>query len=287
MPFRLSRAAAGALALLVAGVLVIVVRAVAQPGLAGTATTAPLPGPPAVGACLRIDDGPPAVVDCAAPHDLEVTAGVTADATPPSRSQCDARSADYLPPITVDDWLVPVAVETTVVPAPPGERVGGRGWQVCTVRPENHDRWSGTVRGMTLATFRSDVFGNCVDSTRGPRVPCGSPHDGELLGTAAVAYTGLDLDGTYFGVDSSAATLPDDVRADLQARCGELAARMTAAADPTYGGLLTAAVRVRTVAPTDVPGGVQVYLACLATPPPGRPLSGSVVGLGDAPLPLG
>ncbi len=284
---KVPRRALGALVLVLAVTAVVLVRAVAHPGITGSAAAAPLPGPPTVGACLRLAAGLPAVTDCAAPHDLEVTAGVSADATPPSRSQCAARGAEYLPPLTVDGWLLPVDVETRVLPAPPGERAGGRGWQVCTVRPESHTRYTGTVRGMTLPSFRPDVFGRCAGDVGGLSTPCTAAHRTEELGTIDLPYAGLDLAGTYFGVDLSAATLPDAVTADLTARCAALTGRLTGAADPTYGGRLGSAVEVRTAVPTAEPGGLRVYAACRVTPPPDRVLTASVIGLGDRDLPLG
>jgi hypothetical protein len=283
----MNRRAAGAVVLVLAFVLVIVVRAVGNPGLPGTAAAAPLPGPPPVGACLLITDGRPAVVDCAEPHDLEVTAGVTADATPPTLSQCDARTAGYLPPIVVDGWLVPVDAETSVVPAPPGQRSADRGWQVCTVGPGIRDRFTGSVRGMVLTTFRSDVFGNCADATAGPRLPCTGPHTGELLGTTDRTYTDVDLDDVYLGVALNAGNVPAAVGTDLDARCAALAGRVTGSDDPTYGGQLGIRMQVQTVVPTDVPGTIRVYASCLAVGPPGRPLTASVIGLGAGPLPFG
>ncbi|WP_111767738.1 hypothetical protein [Nakamurella deserti] len=282
----MNRRAAGAAALLLAFVLVLAVRAVGHPGLPGSATAAPLPGPPPVGACLLLTDGRPAVVDCVAPHDLEVTAGVSADATPPTLSQCDARTAGYLPPVVVDDWLLPLEVRTTVVPAPPGQRSADRGWQVCAVRPDTGERFAGSVRGMTLETFRGDVVGRCSDDPTGPAVPCGDPHAAELLGTTDRSYPDVDLGGVYLGVALNAGSVPDAVGADLDARCTALAGRLTDSDDPTYDGQLDLRVQVLTVVPTDVPGTIRVYASCVAAGPPGRALTASVVGLGPGPLPL-
>jgi hypothetical protein len=140
---------------------------------------------------------------------------------------------------------------------------------------------------MTLAGFRSDVFGSCFDTDPRERVPCAGAHAAELLGVGTVAYPDAAPDGTYFGVDFSAAALPEAVVGDLGSRCTALGAALTGTADPTYGGQLSVRIQVNTVVPTDVPGTVQVYVSCVATGPPASPLTASVIGLGDGPLPVG
>lgn len=275
--------------LLVAAVAVVVVPTVYHPGVAGRAAAAPLPGPPAVGSCLLLQDAVPALVDCAEPHDVEVTAGVDADATSPTSAQCQARAADYVAPIQVGDWEVPLAYDVGVLPAPPGERLGARGWQACTIRPSTHERFTGSVRGMTLATYRGVLFGSCSDSYAGPVLRCDSPHETELLGMADIVYADpqLNVSEPYSGFDPSASPLPDSVTADLTGRCTTLAAELTAVTDPTYGGQLEIRMSVRGVYPLDRLDTVQIYLACMAVAPTDRPLSGSVIGLGMQPLPFG
>ena len=277
----------GVLALLLAAVALLVVRAAENPGLPGSAAPVALPGPPPVGSCLVVDTTV-TVVECAEPHDAEVTAGTTIDDQAPSRSFCDAAAADYLPPIiTGDGWQVPVDVQTAVLPAPEGQRSADRGWRACTVRPESSERFTGSLRGMTLATFRDDVFGSCPAPSRSDRIPCSAAHPTELLGTTNLAYPDAQPTGAYFGIDNSAAALPDAVGADLDHRCRTLAATLTGNPDPTYGGRLTVRLEVDTVVPTDVPGTLQVCVSCAVDAPPGRWLTASVIGLGTAPLPLG
>jgi len=285
----MNRRVSGLVLLLLAVTAVVIVRAVQHPGVAGRPVAAPLPGPPAVGSCLLLQDGVPRPVDCADPHDLEVIAGVEADATSPTVAQCRARAADYLAPILVDDWQVPVAVDVAVVSAPTGERVGSRGWQACTVRPSTHDRFTGSLRGMTLATYRTDLFGTCFDRSTGPDLPCDGPHDAERLGTADLVETDPAFINAkpYYGINYTAVTLPDSVLADLTRRCRSLAVALTGAADPTYGGQLEIRADIRSVLTTERRDTVEIVLGCLAVAPAGRPLTGSVVGLGSRPLPFG
>ncbi len=283
----MDRRLVGALTLLLATTAVLVAPALQHPGLSGRASAAALPGPPAVGSCLLVRDAVAGPVDCAEPHDLEVTAGVDSDATTPSPEQCTQRAVDYVAPIRVDDWLVPLAMDVAVIPAPPGERAGDRGWQACTMRPTTHDRFAGTVRGMTLADYRSDVFGSCFDQHPGPKIRCDSPHDAELLGTADVVVTDAAPAGNRVRQLPGASALSAPLIADLTGRCTSLAARLTGVADPTYAGLLGIRMFVRGVDPTAQPDTLRVAVSCVAVAPPGQPLSGSVVGLGTRPLPFG
>ena len=227
------------------------------------------------------------VVGCAEPHDAEVTAGTTADAEVPSRSFCDAAAAEYLRPVVADGWQIPVDVQTGVLPAPEGQRAADRGWRACTVRPESGLRFTGSLRGMTPATFRGDVFGSCPAPGRSDRIPCSGAHPTELLGTTNLAYPDAQPGGAYLGVGDRAAALPAAVGADLDSRCQRSAARLTGAADPTYGGRLTVRLEVDTVVPTDVPGTRQVYVSGTVDAPAGRWLTASVIGIGEGALPLG
>lgn len=259
------------------------------------ASRADLPEPPAVGSCLVVVIGV-STVPCADLHEAEVVTAWRADA---SVVDDVARFSGYLerpfagldrsmggvteevvngcwgavmtavrPEYDARDeparWLpVPPAVQAALIAAPPGQGSGRWRWLSCVAVSAFEQPWSGLLNGpVGRPTVRPAVLAaTCGTDVSLTLVRCDRQHRSEVLGWPA--------DGT--AVET----------ADLAGTCFELAQQLIGADDPTFAG------RVAVTVLTDAPFlHTSALPACTAEVIGDELLVGSLVGLGDAALPL-
>ncbi len=286
---------AGLIVLLLAALASVAVPRILQPGLAGVPAAAPLPPPPAVGTCMAVAERTRTIVPCSHPHHLEITATWPADdPTSPVRGDRDtcAKAGDEYTGVNADPnaalWSpATIRPDTARIRAPRGERAGQRGWVACTIQPWTYEHYVGSIRATGPGRSRPAAYGSCA--IWGAPATCTKAHDAELLGVT----TGFIPDAPGTDVLRKPA-VPDSLIAELTGYCGDLARQLTGAADPTYAGqleisLLPDAWRgtndvFEGSTSTDYPG-IYYFGSCLLHAPEGL-LVGSVVGLGDAPVPF-
>jgi hypothetical protein len=275
----------------------------------GRALRAALPPPPAVGTCLASlsPDGPESsngtgstrnstaaassgIVDCETRHDVEVVAAWQADdplvaslsrfsgylsrpAAGPDRTMGGVTDAlvdacwhavqAYVgPPQLAAQWYpAQPRVVPALLPAPADEGWGRRRWLACVVVAGDGAAWNGTLRWQRSAP-RPRPAGLAVTcspaASTGVR-GCDRPHRTEVLGW------------------------PDHARptdADAAASCADHAELMTGRPDPTFGG------RIRIRLQEQPAGLVNAPPLCVAELVGDGELIGSLVGIGDAALPL-
>ncbi len=293
------RRAAGALTLTVALLIALVVPGLLAPGVAGHPQRAALPAAPSVGDCLTQTR---LVVDCDRPHRWEVTA--SRSATDPARlgrgdgDACEVGAQQYghlSEASAIAGWTARLTVITVLLDAPPQQRAGPDGWTVCALQPAWVDSRTGSLSALRIPAEAPEVFSMCLDWQFGlTGVDCRRPHNVQVLGTRR----GVPAPSSGTGVPAFAA----DLQSELESSCRSLAAALTGAPDPTYGGQLTLRVDLDLPAgpdrpalpagdppsvPTPSPDGTVTYSAtCIAFPSGGRLLTGSLTALGGNPLPL-
>ncbi len=308
-PRRLS----GLLVLIAAAVLVMGASAALDRGVRGTATPRALPAPPPVGSCLILTTDVVDVVDCGSPHHAEVLqtwpAGATPEGVPDFRSVaahpfggggqvstagCSVAQSEWVHPAALPGsafWnpTSPV-VDSQLLAAPQGERTPTRGWSACILVAPDREVISGSLRG-TGAAAPPSRLGSCVQAATnawGPvTLTCDQPHRIEVLASFRIRSV-FDEAQRFTG-------MPDD--GSLDDACTELAAAVTGATDPTFGGRVQ--VRAVSLFPASIreidavdPAGnaVHTYIPlpqCVVELVGEGELTGSVVGLDGAPLPVG
>jgi hypothetical protein len=308
---KLSGGPAGVVLLALALFLVLVVPAILNPGLRGKASMVPTPAPPPIGTCVLL---PPRgasaaiqVVDCAEPHDGEVTktwrAGdrVTAkDWVEPSKRyflraggsarftffQCFGWNSDYVGIETValdgllgtDEWLLaPPLYDGRLIYSSPRQRASDFGWSACVVTPATGSSYSGTIRnaGRSTSMDRPDEYLTCLARSDYGAVEmayrtCADPH---LLEPIA-----LDAD------------VENDLTPEVAQRdCERIVRTVTGSDDPTFGGRVRVSVeslRLRTLSqPSYARAFEQQSQDCVLIVADRGLLTGSVVGLAGRPLP--
>jgi Septum formation len=309
-------------ALLVVAVLsaAIVLPLVSGRRVAGTALPIDLPDPPRVGDCLLnplpasdnqdLTDG--TTVDlagypagrqnavtavaafgpCDGPVSGEVVQVVNAGGDPLARrvaaaasdEGCRSATAEYtgllavirqftnpLGPAAAVRWDPTVNVRHVWVQPEAVQRAAGRTWLACAVTPARPVRYLGLVSGAFTGHSLPDQFGVCwlqTDvSAAATFVDCSEPHRSELVSIGSVS-----------GRSNVAAR-------DVSTSCERLASRIVGRADPTAGGALTVGVdpeELRDYLAT----GRTVDVTCFLTAGGDRRLVGTLVGLGDRPVPF-
>ncbi len=281
------------LALLGAVAAIVFVPAMLSAGVVGQPVVAAMPTPPAVGSCVAFVQRQPTVVDCAQPHRGEVTASWAAedpqrlvDATPMGCMEATARYLGALQPAVVDGWTLEVLRTTDrLIAAPATDRVEDYGWNACLVRAPDRQLYTGVLTDLGSAVDRPAVFGRCgLDSEV---VNCTLPHTSEQLGSTVGIWSDTIA-------DRAAADRDQAIGASLQAGCQQLAAQLTGNDDPTYGGQLAVDISVEEIWSNQTDGDPQIFgtnyqavCSLVYAGPVGQTLTGSVVGLGTATLPLG
>ena len=155
-----------------------------------------------------------------------------------------------------------------VVPAPL-LRTAGRTWVACIAAPLSGAGFRGRLAGAYNGGELPDEFGFCWEqrtpSAQGS-VSCGRRHFAELV---------------------SLGTIPDGAGialADIKISCQRLAAQVIGRSDPTAAGYLAIATSVSPVAAQSSPLRQPLHVICDLEPVTG-PLSGTLVGLRDHPIP--
>ena len=306
---------AGAVALLGAVGLALILTHSASFPIAGTAV-AGWPQPPAVGSCASLTDGSSlAVVACSDAHQLEITQAFPATMELPKNitAQCEAAAAAYVGPtagssaVAIAGWT-PEELHYSAYQwdAPAADVVGGHGWRVCVIAPWRPGLYVGSVRNLGSPADRPAAYGLCAsaaaDQTSPQLVRCDQPHQWEQLGTQTVDAAGLSPQQQ---AEQTGSLLPG---------CSALAAVLTGSPDPTFGGALlpsvlgpglatvtsggsggpgapvfsTPYVVATSTAEASTPGerSHRVAAQCRVGVEGSDPLTGSVMALGDKPLPL-
>jgi hypothetical protein len=281
------RTLAGLVVLVLTATVLVVLNRVTAQRIAGTPQT-DWPAPPAVGMCVNLLSGAGgvAVVPCDGPHDAEVTKAYSAldpvlSASPSAsidsacadaaRAYLGADAGGELPTVANSadglDHVLALGLNfaASAAGAPAAERAGDLGWTVCDIQPAQAVRYSGSVRGATVADA-PDAYRWCWSETdRQSPVSCTEPHAAEVLGVAP-AYTGDTLTVVVEAPPNDPTTGPSEAelahdraessrrisrainetmqqrvqarRETLSRQCSALAAEELGVADPTYGGLL-------------------------------------------------
>jgi len=250
--------------------------------LTGTATAAPPAPPPVAGQCRDQIQRPEdldrltgtALVPCDRLHSAEVVfvGEFAADQEYPETAQsaaliaprraCAQQAAQFvgIPAVPATDAARPATVPhvtpqfsvDVVVPARHQWKSGQR-WYACQVRPAGNDLpigYLGTAR-MAAVNMIPAAFARCAQVIGGPAVPCQEPHYAEQLSAAVPIHGGAPLD------------------------CLPVAERIVGNIDPSFGGALS-------LTAWQASGG---RVACWATSTTGVPFVGTLIGLGDKPLP--
>jgi hypothetical protein len=157
------------------------------------------------------------------------------------------------------EWLLPTGFLQSA----------GRTWMACIVAPSEDALYHGRIAGAYGGGRLPDEFGTCWDSRTVSaaikNLDCGSPHLAELIASGVVP-------------DRSSITYEQ-----MRASCEHLTGLVLGRADPTAGGALIIKTSPERM-PQITSGSLSIL--CYVTPTGDRPLAGTLVGLGDEPLPL-
>jgi len=286
----MDRKVAGVLALVLAVSAALFVPRLISPGLAGLASAAPMPAPPAVGTCVNTANRPVRMVACDLSHTGEITATWAAEdparAVEATLDRCDIANGAYTAieeSPELNGWtVVPPFWETQLVRAPRAQRVGDYGWQACVIRAVDRALYTGSVRNLDDMADRPDAFGSC-QAADFSFVVCTEPHGSEVLAFA---------DGIWYDLETGLApgSRIEVIHDDIQDGCLTVAEALTGSSDPTYAGRLRVEVWVdqvhqQQVTYDDVRYATSYRASCQLTAVDGE-LIGSVVGVGDTELPL-
>jgi len=169
-------------------------------------------------------------------------------------------------------WLPTVGFIGYLVVPSTRERNAGRSWAACLAVAPNQPTYQGSLRNAFTTGVFPDQFGLCwaeADLDVMPALlPCAEPHPAELLATGWIRNRSVVS------------------RAEIDASCRDIAGRIMRTDDPTRGGVLTVVtdpVRRDGASTPDSPMSV----GCFVTPAGAAPLTGTVIGLGVRPVPMG
>jgi hypothetical protein len=302
----MDRRLAGALVLVAALVAVLVMPSLAGRRVAGAPLASTFPDPPMVGTCL-LDPVPEESVNFGVPPEIAVTAASfgpcegsiggevvatwaelsAAEQAPSSRlgGPCYLQAASFaglepsgrstdLPGAPSGGpaiWKPSIGMDAFLVVPGVREQNAGRTWRACLAVPVARTSYQGTLRAAFTTGDMPDEFGLCwqgVDLDLLPKlVPCDEPHPAELLAT---------------GFIRDRLQAPTEV---IESSCVQIAARVMHTDDPTRGGVL------RVVADRHSGGSASrddspLTIGCFVTTTGEQELSGTVIGLGDDPVPL-
>ncbi len=301
----MDRRLAGIVVLLLALSAVVVVPSLDGKRTSGTAVAVTFPHPPRVGDCLRapfaltaaVAGSPPEIsvtsVDlgpCEGEVSGEVVAfwetSAAAAQAPSSRfgGPCYRQAAEYaglqsngrstdLPGAPAGGpvrWKPTIGFNPFLVVPGEIEQRAGRSWVACLVLPVGGVAYSGTLRDAFSQGLPAQ-FGLCFNSANFDVLPslllCDQPHVAELLATGWIR-------------DRSQVSLPE-----VQDACREVAGRLIGADDPTRGEALEIVTDRLTAQSVDRSDG-PLTIGCFATTRGASELSGSVIGLGERPVPI-
>lgn len=178
-------------------------------------------------------------------------------------------------------WTVWPTFASGMITAPAVDRAGVLGWSACIVEPATvPTRYAGTIRSAPTMPdqHRPEQYFSCLSRSQYGRTEliyssCAQPHRVEPIALQSGLEPAAPADRALVG-------------------CLEVVQRLTGAADPSYGGRLAVKVEnvgLRTLTleqMTELPAGATAAGACVVELVGSGSLVGSVIGLGDRPLPV-
>jgi hypothetical protein len=303
----------GGIVFLVVLAAAIVAPNVSQRRVAGSAVPITVPGPPSRGDCVtsladvngelqgggfgvgdEIEVPAPGLGPCAGPIVGEVVS-VQPNAGVPQRlpapryqelmSECGLSSIYYtgtVPPVVDGSsgaaaivWAPAINFQFTYVGPSRLQRLVGQQWSACVIGAPFARPYEGRLRDVLSRATLPSVFAHCwrtaamLDSEQ---VDCDEPHAVELLATTGLGSTPLTA-------------------TEVHRSCTVFAGRMMRTDDPTRGGALSYSILDFRDTEVAVPPSAEplsdTYITCIATTRGGLRLTGSLVGVGNGPLPTG
>ena len=168
-------------------------------------------------------------------------------------------------------WDLTLNLRATLLLPSPVLRSAGQGWTACVAAPAGGEQYRGRLAAAFPGGPLPDEFGVCVAQRRPSvlvnPVPCGSPHIAELVATATVPGGGRTP------------------VADIKDSCERVASMIVGRSDPTAAGQLVVEASITPAAAQFLALPQPLDLACYISSET-RPLSGTLVGLGDRPIPF-
>ena len=217
---------------------------------------------------------------------LQASGDVTARRAETARSDGDCRAAtfDYTGLLSLSRqidrsgaspgavrWVPAVNLRHVWIQPEPLQRAVGRTWLACVVTPTRPVRYTGSLAAAFAGGSLPSPFGVCWDepdvSTAMTVVDCAQPHRSELVSVGVVADN--------FATNAT----------DISGSCVRLASRVVGRNDPTADGTLRVALDPEQLAQR-LHDGMTVDVTCFVTANAGRRLAGTLVGLGDRPIPF-
>ena len=202
----------------------------------------------------------------------------------PLSAQCALDAIGYtgsIPPV-VDQgagrpgvlWIPSLSFAYLPVGPNAAQRALGQHWSACVVGTPDGTAYLGRLHRVLAGGVLPAVFGSCWPSTAvrsTEQIPCDQPHPVELLGTSILSGTPVSV-------------------ADVQAACLVYAGRVLHTADPTRQGAISVDVigvnRTFAVDRSDLTYLADRDVSCYAKAAAGSKFNGTLVGIGDGPLPL-
>ncbi len=273
--------------------------------VAGSASVAPWTGPPAVGDCVAAFTAPspplfPLVfglsaatvgadaaifADCAGSHVGEVAAFRRIDSVGGAAAHdgsdrasdaqwCTEVAVGYrehlrwqVQAVTAGQWDPVVAHRFVAILGGPGSEPDGSRWAVCAVLAPGLERYHGSYLDSMADAAAPAPFGYCRSGgTPDRRLSCQMPHREQVFGTSV---------GRWSAAGNS---------------CRELVQQATGMADVTAGGRLRVVVIGRDGTAGDRAAGDGAAgdgaAACVSAVVGSAALTGTMLGIGDAPLPV-
>lgn len=291
---------------------VVVVPAMRPSRIDGAAVAEPVPGPPNVGDCaldpvesmLSLLAGSPDqdyrypssnLQACEGPRYAEVVAVIPEPVEPtvtgargawsvddPNTDSCYRSVATYIG--TFDgaaaesvSWYPYLLVQASVSSPTPRQQADGQHWLACLAFAGGYgaetEPYDGTLREASTTGNQRDLIGHCSAGVDGNNAyssgGCGDPHRYEMFAGAGTGEVGVD-------------------RSVLEASCADTLAEVTGLADVTAAGRLAVTVTASDMYGNPVEGPqlpASTTLSCGLLTVGNRQLDGSLLALGDEPLP--
>ncbi len=278
--------------------VLVVVAGLAQRSVSGDAITLAAE-PPSVGTCLRQAAGGVEATPCSAPHTLQVTRswpvwlwdarGINGSA---ADDVCRLAATKFLGSAArFQDWGPIPLLTLSVLTRGPGPVDQPWGWQACALTPQSGQGFpaadvglSGSLSGATAMSARPAPLRSCFDVVESEWIPtpCSGAHAGEFLAERLVPVTTTGL----------SARSRNDLLASCRSAARWLIGRSLAGDDRVHIMVREANRGLGVAAPITPTSGSaalphMITVRCTIEGVAGTYLSGSVIGLGHQPLPLG
>ncbi len=172
-------------------------------------------------------------------------------------------------------WSPAVNFQETYVGPSALQRLVGQRWSACVIGAPFGRPFAGRLRDVLSGGTLPSIFAHCWRTAAmrdSEQVPCDEPHAVELLATTGLGGT-------------------PQTAAEVQRSCTVFAGRMMRTDDPTRDGALNYLILAFRDTEVAVPPSTELlhdtYITCIATARHGVQLTGSLLGVGDGPLPTG